>query len=185
MVCAHFMCDGVNPLDPTSWREECATGSCDDCPKPSFAVPPNQEERSVTYSTWTSKKVDGRRKFALYNVSQPIQQLADELPSDLVAIKRHVYTAAVTWAKCRQSKSQLRPGAIVTVEDYQRNIEFKAVAENPTALAFSANSEPLACYPIGVDFVMPGEEEVKTGAMVFISADTRHDHQQVQAMERR
>ena len=179
------MCVGVDPFNPAAWNEDCVTGKCRECPKPSFPIPPGREDAAINLSQWTTKEVDGRRKYGFFHVDKTVRQLAYELEADLKHMTEHIYMAALAWAKCREDVSQLRAGVdVLTFEDFQQNIELSHV-EMPTSMAYGANSMQFALFPIGVRFRKEDDGEVQSGAIVFISPDLKHNHQQVEAMERR
>ena len=46
-----------------------------------------------------------------------------------------------------------------------------------TDMAYSSNKHTIAMYPICVEYLE--EEEVRKGAIVFLSDDKKHDNQQV------
>ena len=185
LICAKYMCDSADPFKPATWNEDCVTGKCRDCPKPSFLFHPRQENDHITVSLRTTKDVNGRRVFNLFNVDKSVPQLAQELEKDIRPITEHIYTAAVAWAKCSDDISQLRAGVdVLTFEDFQRNVELTHV-EMPTSLGYGANSMQFALYPIGVKFRSEDVGPIKSGAIVFISPDLKHDHQQVEVFESR
>ena len=51
--------------------------------------------------------------------------------------------------------------------------------ENPTSLAYSTNKKTVALYPICVEYLNEHGQLCK-GAIVFLSEDKKHDHQQVE-----
>jgi hypothetical protein len=84
----------------------------------------------------------------------------------------------------------LRPGKdVLTMEDYQKNWELMH-RQMTTSMGYSANSFQVAMFPAGCRFRRPVTEAVPdppigTGAIVFITWDTIHDHQQIELFEKR
>ena len=164
-------------------------GDCKECPAPSFPVPPDCAGTSWTLSLWTQRDVGGKRKYGLWKVNRTIEELASELEKEVLAMKQHIFTAAVSWERLRRDIAQLRPGKdLLTYEDFQRNIEVTHF-EMPTSMGFSANTIQLALFPIALKFRRVSSTEeippVETGAVIFLTTDLRHDHQLVEAMARR
>ena len=155
------------------------TRKCRDCPIPSFPVPAGREKETVSFSLWTSKELDGRRQFNLFEVTKTLEELSKELANDVVGMIYHVFSAAVAWAKLRKDVEELRPGIdLLTMEDYQRNVEIFH-AEAPTSLGYSANSIAIAMYPIAIRYRERVGEEAKTAMLILVSDDLQHGHQQV------
>ena len=181
IICTKYMCGNSDPCSAAKWNEDCCTGKCANCPDVSFPVPSGQESSPVTLSIWTQKEISGRKKYGLFRVSMSLLELSNDLRASIPKLKDHVRTAAVSWAKVNDDLAQLRPGTVLTFEDYQRNFEVFH-SEMPTSMGFSANNIQLALYPIGVKFMREEGGEVETGAVVFISPDLKHDHQQIEVM---
>ena len=180
MICTRYMCGDCDASIPVDWNEDCASGNCVNCPAISFPVPSDQASTLVSVSLWTQKEIGGRKKYGLFKVSMTVQELSKELESMIrPKMTEHIRMAAIAWARVHEDISQLKPGTILTYEDFQRNYEIFH-AEMPTSTAFSANSLQLALYPIGVKFVREEGGPVETGAVIFISPDLKHCHQQVE-----
>ena len=134
---------------------------------------------------WKQKDVDGHRKFGLFNVTMTVEELSRELQKGIGILKLHIFTAALAWTKLNQDIAQLRPGIdLITMEDYQRNYEIFH-SEMPTTTGYAANNIQIAIYPVALRFRRPSSDEVESAAIVFLSPDLRHDHQQVEVCERR
>ena len=173
------MCDGADASNPCQWNMDCATRKCRNCPSPTFPVPVGREKETVSFSLWTTKDIDGRKQFNLFQVSKTLEELAKELADDIVAVTRHVFSAALSWAKLRKDVEELRPDIdVVCIEDYQRNVEIFH-SEAPTSVGYSANSVCVAMYPIGIRYRKRVGEAAKTAALVLVTDDLHHDHQQV------
>ena len=173
------MCGDPDPFDPSQWSEDCVTRKCRNCPTPSFPVPPGREKETTSFSLWTTKDVDGRKQFNLFEVTKTLEDLAKELANDVAGMIYHVYSAAVAWAKLRKDVEELRPGIdVLTMEDYQRNIEIFH-NEAPTSLGYSANAICVAMYPIAIRYRQRDGEEAKTAMLILVSDDLQHGHQQV------
>ena len=180
VICMHYMCGDCDACSPANWNEDCASGNCVNCPAISFPVPSGEASTLVTVSLWTQKEIAGRKKFGLFKVSMTVQELSKDLESMIrPKMTEHIRMAAIAWARVHADISQLEPGMILTMEDYQRNYEIFH-AEMPTSTAFSANTIQLAMYPIGVKFKREVGGPVETGAVIFISPDLKHCHQQVE-----
>ena len=146
-------------------------------------VPEGRESERVTFSLWTTKDVCGRRQYGLFNVTKTLEELRADLLKSVPELIVHAYGAALAWAKCKKDESELRPGIdLICYEDYQRNFELFH-AEMPTSMAYSANNLQFAMYPIGLKFRRVEGGPVETAAVIFVSTDLRHGHQQVKAME--
>ena len=183
------MCDGVDAFTPSSRKEGCVSGTCQECPVPSSPVPAGLEGKLVSMSLWAQREINGRKKYGLWQIVKPIEQLAKELADDLSFMKRHINTAAVCWEAVKKYESELRPGIdVLSFEDYQRNFEVSH-SEMPTSLGYSANTLPLAMYPVVVKFRRHSTDStpppIETGAIIFLSDDLHHDPQQIEQMEKR
>ena len=187
LIAKHDMCDGVDPFCPSSWNEECALGECEACPSPSFPVPPGLEGKLVEMSLWSQREINGKKKFGLWKVVMPIEQLAAELEKEFPT--SHVYTSAVCWKKLGDNTDQLRPGVdVILFEDYQKNLDVK-FAEMPTSMGYSANTTSLAMIPIVMKFRRPSADgsltPVETAVIIFMSEDLQHGWQQIEQCEKR
>ena len=65
------------------------------------------------------------------------------------SIKRHVYTANSQWKAHKMNAENLQLDTIITIEDYQQNIEI-VHTENPTAMVYSSNKKSFAIYPVAI-----------------------------------
>ena len=184
LICTRYMCPNVDPFTPASWKEECVTGSCSECPTASFPVPSGEESQRVNVSLWTTKDVDGRRKYGYYQVSMSKGELSATLVARIASMKTHVYGAANSWAKLRKDEEELLPGDLLMIADYQRNYEV-CHHEMPTSMGFSANSFQLAMFPIALKYRPQEGANLETAAIVFVSHDLVHCHQQVSGMQKR
>ena len=184
----------ISSTQPTSWRIECVTNQCKDCPGLQVALPENLLRKSITFSMWESKKVkitktDKSNKtttvekhvFSLYPHTITVEEAMEKLKVLVKNLKWHIYTAHRQWSAHDVQRSCLDVNSIITVEDYQMNIEV-VYTENPTSLAYSTNKKTVALFPICVEFVNSKGELCK-GAIAFLSEDKVHDHQQAKMFE--
>ena len=175
----------ISSTQPTSWRIECVTNQCKDCPGLQVALPENLLRKSITFSMWESKKVkitktDKSNKtttvekhvFSLYPHTITVEEAMEKLKVLVKNLKWHIYTAHGQWSAHDVQRSCLDVNSIITVEDYQMNIEV-VYTENPTSLAYSTNKKTVALFPICVEFVNSKGELCK-GAIAFLSEDNVH-----------
>ena len=57
-------------------------------------------------------------------------------------------------------------------------------SEKPTSLAYSGNKLTVAMYPICIEF-KAADGTIAKGAIIFLSEDKEHSHQQIQQFEHR
>ena len=122
-----------------------------------------------------------KKVFSLYPEELTLQTAIDKLRNCLPKLCNHIYTAHRQWQAHSLLRNNLDESSVITVEDYQMNIEVE-FKENQTSLAYSANKLTFAMYPVCVEYVADGV--VKKGAITFISGDKKHDHEQVQQFEK-
>ena len=125
-LCGKSMCihPGVEPNSPITWNESCATGKCDSCPKLKIIVPQNKN-KEVTFSQWTYGKhqANGKKVFGLFPETCQLKTLVTKLSDSLPKLKLHVYNAHCQWNAHSIARSKLSDKSIITIEDYQQNIE--------------------------------------------------------------
>ena len=97
-------------------------------------------------------------------------------------IKRHVFTANKQWDAHKRIRQNLPTDALLTVEDYQINNALEPW-EQPIAVSYAANQKQFALYPVGVEYMK--ENALKKTAIIFLTEDLAHDHQQVRKFEAR
>ena len=186
-----------DPTDPTLWNKDCVYGNCDQCPEPVVEVPTGKENILITYSQWTygvdeakkkrDEQMDKKKKnpgkvFGLFKSTNTAASLVDILKKMLPKFQTHVYNAYCQWNAHAKSREMLDDESIITIEDYQQNMELD-YKETPTGMAYSSNKFSVAMYPIGVEYKVQGV--LKKGGIIFISDDKKHDMQQVKAFEKR
>ena len=186
------MCKKGSPtIDPLSWHEDCATGECCDCPTINVDIDKKKLTKEVTICQWRSNKQkvkdrDGNMKeknvFTLHPETIPLKEVIDRLQERLPSIRKHVYIAHSQWNAHKVYRENLDESSVITVEDYQMNIEVE-FSEAPTSSSYSANKKTFALYPVCVEYVQDGK--LKKGAVAFVTSDKKHDHQQVQKFEER
>ena len=87
-------------------------------------------------------------------------------------LRKHIYTAHVQWDAHEKARSLLNDETVITIEDYQMNMEV-VYRENPTSLAYSSNKTTVALYPICIEY-KTSEGKISKGAITFISDDKEH-----------
>ena len=181
---------------PTTWRIDCVTNKCKGCPGLQVALPENLLRKSITFSMWESKKVkitktDKNNKtnaieksvFSLYPYTTTVEDAVEKLKVLAKTLTWHIYTSHRQWSAHDVQRSCLDANSIITVEDYQMNIEV-VYNENLTSLACSSNEKTVALYPICVEF-LNNKGELGKGAIAFLSDDKIHDHLQAEMFELR
>ena len=195
--------------DPLTWKKECAFGDCKDCKTLKLYIPENIKKVEVTYSSWQvgekvqevktkkgkkqtqdntqsvdgGKEVTAKKVYGLFNITT-VEDVATTFLKSLPRLKRHIFIAHNQWDAHSKVRENLTVDSLITIEDYQRNIEVEYI-EQPTSMAYSSNKLTVAVYPICLEFKMEDDGPVHKGAITFISDDKLHDHQQVKAFEKR
>ena len=103
-----------------------------------------REKNKPSVDTASMKKV-----FGLFSITEKLSVLIDKYKNMLPTLKRHIYTAHVQWNNHASSRTAMSDTSIITVEDYQQNLEVIYI-ENPTSMAYSSNKLTVAVYPIHV-----------------------------------
>ena len=88
----------------------------------------------------------------MYPETSTVKECLERLKVMLVGLKWHIYTAPRQWTGHEVHRSNLNPISVITIEDYQMNLEV-VYRENPTSLAYSTNKKTVALYPICVEFL--------------------------------
>ena len=120
----------------------------------------------------------------MFPISTNLEDVVSTFVGGLGKLKRHIFIAHKQWNAHATARNSLTVNSLITIEDYQRNIEVEYI-EQPTSMAYSSNKLSVAVYPICLEFRNEADGPVHKGAITFISNDKAHDHQQVQAFERR
>ena len=94
----------------------------------------------------------------------------------------HIYTAHKQWKAHEILRSNLVPGSIITIEDYQMNLEV-AYGEALTSVSYSANKIAVAIYPMCIEY-LNNIGKLCEGGIVFISEDKLYASQLIEALER-
>ena len=81
------------------------------------------------------------------------------------------------------SRENLDYETSISIEDYQMNMEVM-FGKDPTSLAYSANKLTVPMYPICIEF-KAADGAIAKGAIIFLSEDKEHFHQQIQQFEPR
>ena len=198
-LCTKVMClsASVSSEEPISWVESCVLGSCSLCPKLDITYPPELGQKEVKFSTWESRKIKitktnqktkkvcsfEKSVFSLYSQTIPLDQCIEQLKSMIPNLRLHIYTAHKQWKAHEILRSNLVPGSIITIEDYQMNLEV-SYGEAPTSVSYSANKISVAMYPLCVEY-LNDEGTLCKGGIVFLSEDKLHDHQQIEEFEKK
>ena len=77
----------------------------------------------------------------------------------------------------------MKVGDVTFIEDYQMNLTVEYEFENPTALAYSSNKNSVAIYPMAAFSICPESGKLVKNAIVFVTEDRLHDHNQVVQFE--
>ena len=120
--------------------------------------------------------------YGLVHKCKHLQDLIEEISADMPLIKRHVFTANKQWDAHKRIRQNLPTDALLTVEDYQINNALEPW-EQPIAVSYAANQKQFALYPVGVEYMK--ENALKKTAIIFLTEDLAHDHQQVRKFEAR
>ena len=111
----------IDPLEPTSWVEDCVKGRCRDCPVHQTHVPDQIRNQGTTVALWGTKMCPIKNKVInnLHDWNLTIGELAEKFDNSLPKLKLHIYTAAHQWSSAKLSSESITPNTIVTIEDYQ------------------------------------------------------------------
>ena len=196
-LCTHVMCSSnlVSNEEPISWVETCVLGTCTQCPILDITYPAELGVKEVKFSIWESQKVKVTKTniktkkivtiekdvFTLYPKTMSLDEAVAKLKSLIPNLKLHIYTAHKQWKAHEILRSNLIPGAIITIEDFQMNLEV-TYRQAPTSQAYSSNKVSVAMYPLCVEY-LDSDGKLCEGGIVFLSEDKLHDHQQIEAFE--
>ena len=117
-------CDqAFDPLNVLSWREECCLGKCVECPGWEVEVLEGREEEVVTVSLWGDEMcpIKGKKVHGRWPKTMTLAQLITSFNKELKSLTLHLYTAYRQWNACKTLFSNLAPGEIGVIEDYQQN----------------------------------------------------------------
>ena len=111
----------IDPLEPTTWHEDCVKGRCSDCPAHETPVPADLRNVQVNVALWGNKRCPIKNKVInhLHDWQFTIGELADKFDKLLKKLKLHIYTAAHQWSSSKLSSDSVTPNTIVTIKDYQ------------------------------------------------------------------
>jgi hypothetical protein len=195
------LCDNTSrsDMDPLSWSQECVFGQCNKCPNPYEAFPDVEEHKmkqEITFSIFDNRNVEyfnkktGQNetvtKFQLHECKMTVANVIKELRSEGKKIAQHIYRAHHQWKVKKHLISNLKPGDLFYISDYQMNLSVEeSMNQVPTALAYSVNKVNFAMYPIGCYLVHPQTQELTKIAITFISSDLKHTSEQVLLFETR
>ena len=77
--------------------------------------------------------------FSLYPQTISLDQCIEQLKSMIPKLRLHIYTAHKQWKAHEILRSNLVPGSIITIEDYQMNLEV-FYGEALTSVSYYANT---------------------------------------------
>ena len=185
------MCDKADKvsLDPLTWSFDCASGQCQECPPLHLHVKEGVDASSTIVFTQWKKGPSGRPSIktsinSLFQVSMSVSTAMETLQEQSLALKRHIFVAYNQWRAKKLAEENLRCDTLLVVEDYQQNLTVE-LAETTTSTVFGANVVNIAEFPAVVFYRQEEAEPVQKACITFFSDDLNHDHQQVQAFERR
>ena len=178
--------EGLDLLNPSTWDKSCALNTCEKCPSPAITVPQTISQKKVSVPQWETrvsttkkdKKGNAKKVNSLWPVELTLQQAVDKLKGKVPALKAHIYRAANQWKCCKEDLENLQPGTVLTIEDFQMNIEVQFF-QITTSAFFGANQEQRAMAPMFIAFRKTPDSPVTKGGLVFISEDLGHDFHQV------
>ena len=176
-------------LDPLNWSFECATGLCKECPPLPLSVRDGVDMSSTLVFTQWKKGPSGRPSIktsinSLFQVSMSISTAMETLKEQAVALKSHIFVAYNQWKAKKRAEENLDCDTLMLVEDYQQNLTVE-LAETTTSTVFGANVINIAEFPAVVFYRQEEASPVQKACITFFSDDLSHDHQQVQAFEKR
>ena len=93
--------------------------------------------------------------------------------------KLHIYTSHKQWRAHEIHCGDLVPGSIITIENYQMNLE---VSLDEAGQTYATNKFGVAMHPLCVQY-FDEEQALCKGAIVFLSVDKLCDHQQIERFD--
>ena len=185
------MCDieGVESQNPLTWNFECAMGKCSQCPVLPVELRDNVDLNSMIEFTQWKKGSTGRTTgpaeiFGLFTVCLSGEEAVNLLKKQVVELKSHIFVAYNQWRAKKLCEQNLDSETIMLVVDYQQNLTIE-LSESTTTTVFGGNAVQIAQFPAVAFFRRSLECPVEKASLNFFSDDLGHDHQQVQALERR
>lgn len=99
--------------------------SCSSCPKHATLVPEERKEERVKVVQWGTRHcpLKGKKLHALWEDEKSLVEVAAEYDRQLAILPRHIFTAARQWQAYKELCENLAPGQLLTIEDYQMNLE--------------------------------------------------------------
>ena len=121
--------------------------------------------------------------FSLYLYTESLEDVMKRLKNMLPNLKRNIATSHRQWHAHNALRNNLDLQSIITIEDYQQNllVEYR---EALTSMAYSSNKTTVVLYPLCVEY-LDTDGSLCKGGIVFLSDDKKHDHQQIEAFEKR
>ena len=108
----------------------------------------------------------------------------ETLQEQVISLKQHIFVAYNQWKAKKLAEANLGCQTLMLVEDYQQNLTVE-LAETTTSTVFGANVVQIAEFPAVVFFRLENGGPVLKSSITFFSDELGHDHQQVQAFEKR
>ena len=155
--------------DPLTWPVACIKRTCKDCSTIELDIVSNEVlNQTITFSQWQSKKqlvnIKGKQNvkyiYSLYTKRETLKVAINQLKINTSDLALHIYTAHRQWEAHSEARKKLCKNTIITVEDYQMNLE-AVYSENPTSMAYAGNKVTVALYPICVEYISDNGEHKK------------------------
>ena len=151
----------VSTEEPISWIEACVLGTCTQCLALEVTYPAELGVKEVKFSIWESQKVKvtttntktntiEKDVLSLYPKTMSLDEAVEKLKSLMPNLKLHIYTAHKWWKAHEIIYSNLTPGVIITIKDYQMNLEV-TYRQAPTSQAYSSTKVSMAMYPLCIE----------------------------------
>ena len=166
-------------LAALTWREECATGQCSECPDFTLVCPEERVDVVVQLPQWKKKfcEIKAKAIHSLFTEPVTLSSLVKLFNEQLGKLSAHIYRAAWQWEGYQLTLATLRPGCILMVVDYQMNgtILHK---NSSTSSNMGANTAQFCIYPVYLAVCL-SDRRVIRGGIIFLSKDLKHDRHQV------
>ena len=124
LLCSMILCkpEGVDALQPLTWREDCVYRKCPTCPKYNTPVSADLAEVRIQLALWGTKvdPVKGKKINNYHNYDMSLKEVAAKFDRELPMLALHCFTAAKQWECCKLTRQNLEPNVVTTIEDYQQ-----------------------------------------------------------------
>ena len=92
--------------------------------------------------------------YSLNSESCELKVGVERLESMCKPLRKHIFNAHRQWNAHNQLRLDFNDETIISIEDYQMNLE-KVHQANPTSLAYASNKFTVAMYPICIEYKAP------------------------------